>query len=128
MAEGFEGDLQRLQERIGRVPPPRRSSSAGSSGTESEDDAGRDILWAQRHAVAKLLARQNVPFVVESLTENEHSRPGCPLYEAFLGAWCDVPDKTVRLVFHGTAEANVEADTLWDMAGAEGSKSSKGRR
>ena len=24
-------------------------------------------------------------------------------------AWCDVPNHTVRLVFHGTAQANIDA-------------------
>jgi hypothetical protein len=38
---------------------------------------------------------------------NPRSLPGCSLYERFVAAWGQVPDKTIRLVFHGTPEANI---------------------
>ena len=44
-----------------------------------------------------------------SVAENPHSRPGTPLYNRFVRAWEAVQDQSVRLVFHGTAEANIES-------------------
>ena len=85
----------------------------------NEDDPGRDILKQHRasihrvlnrqvtlpgvqiHKVRGLESRQCVQPVSVQVSPNEHSEPGTPLYERFLGAWCDVPDKTVRIVFHG---------------------------
>ena len=40
---------------------------------------------------------------------NPHSLPGTPLYERFFAAWARVPDKSMRLVFHGTPEKNIDA-------------------
>ena len=40
---------------------------------------------------------------------NEHSLPGTPLYNRFFAAWAAVPDKSMRLVFHGTPERNIDA-------------------
>ena len=38
---------------------------------------------------------------------NPRSMPGHPLYERFVAAWAAVPDKKMRLVFHGSAEENM---------------------
>ena len=46
-------------------------------------------------------------FEGSTIEENVHSRPGSPLYEQFLKALTSVPDGTIELVFHGTAEENV---------------------
>ena len=45
---------------------------------------------------------------IKNVTENPHGKVGQPLFQTFLESWCEVPDKTVRIVFHGTAEANVD--------------------
>lgn len=66
----------------------------------------------RRKLVDKLLTLPK-PVVVATkpiaVTENEHARPGRPLYERFLAAWRSSTTKTVELVFHGTLEANVDA-------------------
>jgi hypothetical protein len=41
--------------------------------------------------------------------ENPHARPGAPLYNRFVTAWERVANQTVKVVFHGTAEQNIES-------------------
>ena len=40
---------------------------------------------------------------------NPASKPGGTLYERFFAAWGGAPNKKLRLVFHGTPEANIES-------------------
>ncbi len=68
-----------------------------------------DILAAERRHIHRWL-REGAARVLRDykLVENEHARPGRPLYERFARCWRAAADKRVRLVFHGTPEHNVE--------------------
>lgn len=102
----FLADLQSVQDILGAMCAPSKKCTGFVGG---EENPGSDILWSQRRAIVKLLTQQNVPIVVTELRENEYSLPGQPLYERFLNAWCECPDKSIRLVFHGTPAANVDS-------------------
>ena len=70
-----------------------------------------DLLCEQRQG---LEARCNASAAqlrlrVSRLWHNPRSQPGQPLYERFVAAWQRVPDKTLRLVFHATKDANMDA-------------------
>lgn len=43
------------------------------------------------------------------LFHNPKSQPGEPLYERFISAWAAVPNKKIKLVFHGTPADNIES-------------------
>jgi hypothetical protein len=73
-------------------------------------DGGRDVLREVRASLPAFLAGDAAKGI-EWLGEPEpsaHAVPGEPLYERFLTAWVE-SNMDVRLVFHGTAEANVDA-------------------
>ena len=46
------------------------------------------------------------------IKENPHSLPGTPQYNRFVEEWQKVADQTVKCVFHGTPEANIDAICL----------------
>lgn len=46
---------------------------------------------------------------VEAVVENEHARPGTPLFKRWQQAWEAASEKGIELVFHGTPDANVDA-------------------
>ena len=56
-----------------------------------------------------VLTRTCLVVVIHRFIENEHSRPGTPLYNRFVTAWERVADQTVLLAFHGTAEQNIDS-------------------
>ena len=68
-----------------------------------------DVLADQRRNIRAWLATHARGLRVVHVEENRHARPGQPLYNRFVTAWERVQDQTVKLVFHGTAEANIGA-------------------
>ena len=68
-----------------------------------------DLLYEERRKLKTFLqsSAQGVP--VSDTWANPASQPGGRLYERFVAAWAQVPCKLMRMVFHGTAEANVAA-------------------
>ena len=69
---------------------------------------GRDILSKERRGLFKFLAIKAKELKIVDVEMNKHSEPGGALYERFLAAWAWAPEKAkTRLVFHGTASANV---------------------
>ena len=69
---------------------------------------GRDILSKERRGLFKFLASKATELKIGDVEMNPHSAPGGALYERFLAAWAWAPEKAkTRLVFHGTASANV---------------------
>ena len=69
---------------------------------------GRDILSKERRGLFKFLASKAKELKIVDVEMNKHSEPGGALYERFLAAWAWAPEKAkTRLVFHGTASANV---------------------
>ena len=88
----------------------RRSAvPAHADVVDVEDRASTDLLHEQRERLPSFLheSAQQLPFT--DVYMNPHSLPGTPLYERFFAAWARVPDKSMRLVFHGTPEKNIDA-------------------
>lgn len=48
-------------------------------------------------------------------TPNPHAAPGQPLHEAFRRSYAAAADKTIRVVFHGTSEANIGPISLFGL-------------
>ena len=71
-----------------------------------EDD---DLLFSERNKLSSFLERSMQGMRVVETWHNPSSQPGGALYERFVAAWAQVPSKLMRMVFHGTAEANVQA-------------------
>jgi len=46
---------------------------------------------------------------IEAVIENEHARPGTPLFTRWQKAWEAATEKGIQLVFHGTPDGNVES-------------------
>mmetsp|Transcript_30002 Transcript_30002/g.80578 ORF Transcript_30002/g.80578 Transcript_30002/m.80578 type:complete len:406 (-) Transcript_30002:823-2040(-) len=80
-------------------------------------DAGADdrfdLLLAYRNSIDAFLrdtaSRSVAAFRVREVFHNPHSQPGTPLYERFYANYKNCKDKTIRLVFHGTAEKNIDS-------------------
>jgi len=86
-----------------------------------------DLLAEQRASIAELVSKHAPRGVMPhqrgrycgrgaypdanslAIWQNPKSQPGCPLYERFISAWAEVPDKGMRLVFHGTPEENIHS-------------------
>ena len=68
-----------------------------------------DLLHAQRGSLRDAAARSaaRLKLRVVAVDHNAASRPGKPQYERFVQAWRRVPDKTMRLVYHATADENI---------------------
>lgn len=70
--------------------------------------AAKDVVWRQRRDINDFLTRtQGLTLKIDSVKENEFSKPNTMQYERFRRAYDKASDKTIRLVFHGTPEANV---------------------
>jgi len=99
-----EAEAQRLQEHEERKAQRRAERAAA-------DDDGRDVLREVRDSIPAFLNGPSCAgwtFDLTSLVVNPASAPGQALYERFLEAWTET-DMKVRLVFHGTPEANIPA-------------------
>lgn len=68
-----------------------------------------DVCWKQRRDVHEFLKRAAGQLSVDTVEPNPHAKPGQPMYERFRLALGKVADKTIKLVFHGTPERNVDA-------------------
>mmetsp|Transcript_8119 Transcript_8119/g.25365 ORF Transcript_8119/g.25365 Transcript_8119/m.25365 type:complete len:368 (-) Transcript_8119:393-1496(-) len=97
-----------------------RKDCANAIDLEAEPD---DLLFEQRKQIEDLILRSapsHVPRMHRGVAGNRQPRivqlevwlnprsyPGSELYERFVAAWGKVPNKTIRLVFHGTPESNI---------------------
>lgn len=72
-------------------------------------EATYDVLQWHRQNIHETIKTQAAGIQIVSIEENPHAKVGTTLYNRFVEAWQLVQDQTVELVFHGTAEANVEA-------------------
>ena len=68
-----------------------------------------DLLYEERRKLKTFLQSSAQGMPVSDTWPNPASQPGGRLYERFVAAWAQVPCKLMRMVFHGTAEANVAA-------------------
>ena len=68
-----------------------------------------DLLYEERRKLKTFLQSSAQGLPVADTWSNPASQPGGRLYERFVAAWAQVPCKLMRMVFHGTAEANVAA-------------------
>lgn len=68
-----------------------------------------DLLYEERRKLKTFLQSSAQGLPVADTWPNPASQPGGRLYERFVAAWAQVPCKLMRMVFHGTAEANVAA-------------------
>jgi len=87
-------------------------AGAGGGAASAADEARqaeRDVCWKLRRDAAEFVARAAKQLEVEELEHNPASQPGQPLYEKFKKAHDAAQDKTMKLVFHGSPDANMEA-------------------
>ena len=86
-------------------------TAAEQAAAAKEEAAGlaADLCWKLRRDVGSFVARAARQLEVEEVEHNPASRPGEPLYEKFRRAVDQAEDKTIRLVFHGSPEANMDA-------------------
>ena len=91
---------------VGKAKPKDRSAS--SIGVDPESGL-LDVLADQRNSIQDWLAKNAKGLNVTACDPNPHSMPGKPLYNRFVESWQRVSDQTVKLVFHGTPEQNVNA-------------------
>jgi hypothetical protein len=92
--------------RGGTAEQQRREQDGGGRGAEEDD-----LLYEQRRGLMGACQRsaQKLGLQVARLEPNRFSQPGCPLYTRFVAAWRRVPDKSLKIVYHGTPEANIGA-------------------
>ena len=102
-ADGDRALAKRLQRQLRDAP------DEGASWTAPSPEGLLDVLADQRRNIRAWLATHARGLRVVHVEENRHARPGQPLYNRFVTAWERVQDQTVKLVFHGTAEANIGA-------------------
>ena len=70
-----------------------------------------DVLGEHRKTIQEYLQKTKFAEIVGEILDiktNPHSLPGTPQYQRFVLEWQRVADQTVELVYHGTAEANVD--------------------
>ena len=96
---------------VGKAKPIDRSSltPATKEGWRVDDSGLLDVLADQRNSIQDWLAKNAKGLNVTACDPNPHSMPGKPLYNRFVESWQRVSDQTVKLVFHGTPEQNVNA-------------------
>ena len=73
-----------------------------------------DVLSEHRTNIENFLNKhwkEQMGKIIE-IKENPHSLPGTPQYNRFVEEWQKVADQTVKCVFHGTPEANIDAICL----------------
>ena len=102
-ADGDRALAKRLQRQLRDAP------DEGASWTAPSPEGLLDVLADQRRNIRAWLATHARGLRVVHVEENPHARPYKPLYNRFVTAWERVQDQTVKLVFHGTAEANIGA-------------------
>ena len=93
---------------VGKAKPKDRAPPT-KEGWAVDDNGFLDVLADQRKSIRSWLATNAQGLNVTDVAENPHSKPGKRLYNRFVESWQRVNTQTVKLVFHGTAEANVDA-------------------
>ena len=101
--------LATLQAARKRRAERRSAVPAHADVVDVDDEASTDLLHEQRQRLPAFLAENERQLPVTDIAMNPHSLPGTPLYERFFAAWAQVPNKSMRLVFHGTPEENIDA-------------------
>ena len=74
-----------------------------------EEAAAADLLYEQRQGIRQFLSLRAAQFNITEIWHNPESQPGARLYQRFFASWTAAPLKRLRMVFHGTAEANIHA-------------------
>ena len=92
-----------------RGQPPPRAESAQEALQAAQASQAKALQSLQSAQAAQALATQRSRSEGLAVWHNPRSLPGRPLYERFVAAWSAVPDKSMRLAFHGSAEANMAA-------------------
>ena len=82
---------------------------SGAQAADESAQAGADVLWQQRRDVHAFLKRAAGQLEIEKMDPNPASQPGTPMYARFKASLDSCEDKSIKLVFHGTPEANVDA-------------------
>ena len=85
---------------------PSKALTASKTG-KGDDDEDFDVLGEYRETIHELLKEHASSLKIKSVEDNEHAKPGTPLYERFMKSWMSVEDSTVKLCFHGTPEQNI---------------------
>ena len=101
--------LATLQAARSRRAERRSAVPAHADVVDVDDEASTDLLHEQRQRLPAFLRENERQLPVTDIAMNPHSLPGTPLYERFFAAWAHVPNKSMRLVFHGTSEENIDA-------------------
>ena len=73
-----------------------------------EADGPPDVLRAQRNQIRTWLGKNAADLRVRDVKSNPHAEPGGALYARFAEAYAQAREREVRLVWHGTAEANID--------------------
>lgn len=97
-----------------RAHPRTHTSTRGSQAhlnreiAENKKHALDDILYEQRVRIREWIKKQAAHLSVLDVYTNPAAMPNGELYRRFKEAQEKVADKSVRLVFHGTREDNIE--------------------
>ena len=75
---------------------------------EGKKRASEDILYEQRVRIREWIKKQAAHLSVRDVYANPAAMPDGELYRRFKAAQEKAADKSVRLVFHGTREDNIE--------------------
>jgi len=97
--------LADADEEFARTLQARMNKEIADSGKQ----AAQDILHNQRNQIRSWLASQAALLNVKDVSANPAAMPDGNLYQKFKAAHAAAKDKSIRLVFHGTQEANIEA-------------------
>ena len=73
-----------------------------------EADGPPDVLRAQRNQIRMWLGQNAAELRVKDVKSNPHAEPGGALYARFAEAYAQSRSRDIKLVWHGTAEANVD--------------------
>ena len=76
--------------------------------SEETNDGPVDVLAAQRNKIRHWLAQNAATLKVSDVQPVQSALPGGELYQRFASAYHALRDKSVRLVFHGTREENID--------------------
>jgi len=110
MDEDIQRDGQRSEQRAGEDEEFARTLQARLNRDieESKKRASEDILHEQRDRIRAWLKAQAAHLSVRDVYANPAAMPDGELYRRFKEAQEKAGDKSVRLVFHGTREDNIE--------------------
>ena len=92
----------------------QQDKEAAAARRKAVDEEWYDVLADQRDhgKLDEWLAKAGSNITVRKVTTNPHSKPGQPLYNQFVTEWERIQDQTIKLCFHGTAEASPHLATV----------------